>query len=59
MEILPRGCKGASIETYDDHRIAMAFSVVGLKIPGREIQNPACVSKTFPEFFDTLANLAN
>ena len=59
MEILPSPLKGASIETYDDHRIAMAFSVVGLKVAGVRIQNPECVAKTFPEFFDTLANLAN
>jgi 3-phosphoshikimate 1-carboxyvinyltransferase len=58
MEILPSPLKGASIETYDDHRIAMAFSVVGLKVSGVRIQNPECVAKTFPEFFDTLANLA-
>jgi 3-phosphoshikimate 1-carboxyvinyltransferase len=59
MEILPSQLKGTSIETYDDHRIAMAFSVVGLRIPGVQIQNPACVSKTFPEFFEKLATLAN
>jgi 3-phosphoshikimate 1-carboxyvinyltransferase len=59
IEILPSRLKGASIETYDDHRIAMAFSVVGLRIPGVRIQNPSCVSKTFPDFFDQLAKLAN
>lgn len=59
LEILPSRLRGASIETYDDHRIAMAFSVVGLRMPGVTIQNPACVSKTFPDFFDQLAKLAN
>lgn len=49
---------GAVIETYNDHRIAMAFSVAGLKIPGVIIQHPACVSKTFPNFFEVLGNLA-
>jgi len=58
MEILPSRLKGASIETYDDHRIAMAFSVVGLRIPGVKIQNPACVSKTFPQFFEKLTNFS-
>jgi 3-phosphoshikimate 1-carboxyvinyltransferase len=58
MEILPSQLKGASIETYDDHRIAMAFSVVGLRIAGVKIQNPACVSKTFPEFFARIAELS-
>ncbi len=56
LEIMPSRLKGASIETYDDHRIAMAFSVVGLRIPGVTIQDPGCVSKTFPEFFERLAN---
>src|ERR1700693_1378956 len=59
IEILPSRLRAASIETYDDHRIAMAFSVVGLRIPGVTIQNPSCVSKTFPDFFDQLAKLAN
>ncbi|HME51913.1 MAG TPA: 3-phosphoshikimate 1-carboxyvinyltransferase [Candidatus Lokiarchaeia archaeon] len=43
---------GASIETYDDHRVAMSFSVAGLKIPGIAIENPSCVAKTYPAFFD-------
>jgi 3-phosphoshikimate 1-carboxyvinyltransferase len=59
LEILPSRLHGASIETYDDHRIAMAFSVVGLMIAGMKIQNPECVSKTFPDFFATLAKLAD
>jgi len=48
---------GAEIETYNDHRIAMAFSLAGLRIPGIKIRNPDCVTKTFPNFFDTLLNL--
>jgi len=59
LEIMPSRLSGASIETYDDHRIAMAFSVVGLRIPGVQIQNPGCVAKTFPEFFTMLADLGN
>ena len=43
---------GASINTYDDHRVAMSFSVAGLKIPGIAIENPGCVAKTYPAFFD-------
>ena len=57
LEIRPSRLHPASVETYDDHRIAMAFSIVGLKIPGVKIQNPGCVSKTFPNFFETLAAL--
>ncbi len=49
--------RAARICTYDDHRIAMAFAVLGLVVPGIEIENPGCVSKTFPGFFDTLNSL--
>ena len=44
--------KGAELATYDDHRMAMSFSLAGLKIPGVIIQEPACVSKTFPSYFE-------
>ena len=49
--------RGAEIETYRDHRIAMAFSLVGLKVPGIVIKDPGCVAKTFPTFFDLFLNL--
>ena len=45
------------IETYDDHRMAMSFAVLGLVTPGIEILDPGCVSKTFPDFFETLERL--
>jgi 3-phosphoshikimate 1-carboxyvinyltransferase len=48
---------GADIETYNDHRMAMCFSVLGLKVPGIRIKNPSCVNKTFPNFFDKLEQL--
>jgi len=41
----------AVIHTYNDHRMAMAFSLIGLRVPGIFIDNPRCVSKTFPNFF--------
>ncbi len=44
----------ASIATYDDHRMAMAFAIAGLRSPGVRIQNPACTAKTYPEFFEDL-----
>ncbi len=47
----------ACINTYNDHRMAMAFSLIGLRVPGIDIENPGCVSKTFPEFFTTLETL--
>ena len=45
---------GADIETYDDHRMAMSLALVGLKQPGVKIQDPGCVSKTYPNFFEDL-----
>jgi 3-phosphoshikimate 1-carboxyvinyltransferase len=47
----------ATIETYNDHRMAMAFSLIGLRIPGIKIENPLCVSKTFPNYFEVLDSL--
>jgi len=57
LTIRPRPLRGAAIETYNDHRMAMAFAVAGLRLPGVVIRNPNCVSKSFPEFwarFDAL-----
>jgi 3-phosphoshikimate 1-carboxyvinyltransferase len=48
----------ARVRTYKDHRMAMAFALIGLRVPGVEIDDPACVSKTFPNFFTVLASLA-
>ncbi|MFH2060403.1 MAG: 3-phosphoshikimate 1-carboxyvinyltransferase [Pseudomonadota bacterium] len=57
MEITGGKHTGAFIETFNDHRIAMAFSIPGLLIDGIKIQNPACVEKSFPNYwkiFDSL-----
>lgn len=43
---------GAEIHTYNDHRMAMAFAVAGLKVPGVVISNPDCVVKSFPDFWE-------
>ncbi|NIP18104.1 MAG: 3-phosphoshikimate 1-carboxyvinyltransferase [Akkermansiaceae bacterium] len=47
----------AVIHTYNDHRMAMAFSLIGLRSPGIRIENPDCVSKTFPNYFEVLEKL--
>ena len=57
LVIRPGDYRGAEIETYDDHRMAMSFAVAGLKIPGIRIKNPTCVEKSFPDFFQRFANL--
>lgn len=49
--------KPASIQTYNDHRMAMAFSLIGLRFDGVTIEDPGCVSKTFPNYFDVLETL--
>ena len=48
---------GARVETYDDHRMAMSFAVLGLRVAGMEIAEPGCVAKTFPGFWDALDRL--
>jgi 3-phosphoshikimate 1-carboxyvinyltransferase len=55
LTVYPSQLHGAEIETYNDHRMAMCFAVLGLKVPGIKIKNPVCVKKTFPNFFQKLA----
>jgi len=57
--IHPRPVTPAEIETYDDHRMAMSFAITGLKAPGVTILDPGCVAKTFPTYFDRLADLTD
>jgi 3-phosphoshikimate 1-carboxyvinyltransferase len=58
MTIQPcKAIQPAQIQTYDDHRMAMAFSLIGLRVIGIEIQHPECVSKTFPNYFEVLESL--
>jgi 3-phosphoshikimate 1-carboxyvinyltransferase len=57
LTVYPSKLHGAEIETYNDHRMAMCFAILGLKVPGIKLKNPACVKKTFPNFFQKLAAL--
>ena len=57
LTIHPAPVHGAEVETYNDHRMAMSLALVGLKVPGIVIKNPACVAKTYPRFFDDLEKL--
>jgi 3-phosphoshikimate 1-carboxyvinyltransferase len=52
LRVFPGTPHGASVDPHDDHRIAMAFSVLGLRVPGIVIEDPGCVAKTCPTFFD-------
>ena len=51
------GRHGGNVETYDDHRVAMAFSLIGLRTDGIVIENPACCRKTFEDYFTVLSEL--
>ena len=55
LTVYPSKLHGAEIETYNDHRMAMCFAILGLKVPGIKIHNPACAKKTFPNFFQKLS----
>jgi 3-phosphoshikimate 1-carboxyvinyltransferase len=57
LTIVPRPLHGATIDTYDDHRMAMSMALVGLRVPGVVIRDPNCVAKTYPQFFADLASL--
>jgi 3-phosphoshikimate 1-carboxyvinyltransferase len=57
LEIGPSAIHGGTVETYGDHRMAMSFALIGLKVPGIRILDPRCVDKTFPEFFERLESL--
>ena len=57
LDITPSPITPTAIDTYNDHRVAMAFSLIGLKIPGIKINDPECVSKTFPNYFDVLQSI--
>jgi len=57
LEIMPGTPQPAEIETYDDHRMAMAFSLLGLRTEGIVIKNAECCRKTFETYFDVLNSL--
>lgn len=57
LRIFPGTPQPAEIDTYDDHRMAMSFSLLGLKVPGIRILDPGCTAKTYPRYFEDLAAL--
>jgi 3-phosphoshikimate 1-carboxyvinyltransferase len=52
--VRPGSPRPARIETYDDHRMAMSFALLGLRAPGITIADPGCVAKTFPDYWSEL-----
>lgn len=57
IRIQPGHVEPAVIHTYNDHRMAMAFAVIGTKVPGIVIDDPECCRKTFEKYFNVLTNL--
>jgi len=62
LEVDPRPLRPATVATFDDHRVAMSFAILGCADPFGDarpwlrVENPLCCKKTFPGFFDTLAD---
>lgn len=57
LTIYPGDVRPATIATYNDHRMAMGFALIGLRVPGVQIADAECVAKTFPDFFERFATL--
>jgi len=57
LTISPARLAGATVSTYDDHRMAMSLALVGLRVHGVRVADPACVGKTFPDYWERLAVL--
>ncbi len=57
LRITPRPLTGCAVDTYNDHRMAMSLALVGLKVPGVVVNDPGCVAKTYPGFWQDLEKL--
>lgn len=57
LTIHPGPMNPTTVATYDDHRMAMSFALIGLKTPGIHIADPGCTAKTYPRYFEDLAAL--
>jgi 3-phosphoshikimate 1-carboxyvinyltransferase len=59
LEVRPRPLRGGTIDPQGDHRLAMAFAIAGLRVPGVEILDPDCVGKSYPRFWDDFEALVS
>ncbi|TDC40882.1 3-phosphoshikimate 1-carboxyvinyltransferase [Actinomadura sp. KC345] len=57
LEVRPRPLRGGVVRTYDDHRMVMAAALLGLAVPGIEVENPGTVGKTLPNFTESWASM--
>ena len=58
LTITPGALHGATVETYRDHRMAMSLALIGFKVSGVVIDDPGCVAKTYPGFWEDLQKLS-
>ncbi|MCA9142470.1 MAG: 3-phosphoshikimate 1-carboxyvinyltransferase [Planctomycetaceae bacterium] len=59
LTITPQSLRPATLDTYNDHRMAMSFAVAGLRSPGIVINDPSCTRKTYPNFFEDLRRISS
>jgi len=57
IEILPRPLRGAEVDSCGDHRIAMAFAILGLRVPGVRVKDPGCAEKSWPRFWNVVEEI--
>jgi 3-phosphoshikimate 1-carboxyvinyltransferase len=57
LKIYPSEPRAGTIDSHYDHRIAMSFAIMGLRVPGISINGAECVNKTCPDFFEMLDKL--
>jgi 3-phosphoshikimate 1-carboxyvinyltransferase len=59
LDIHPGPLHGAQLDPHEDHRLAMMFGLIGLRVPGVVVEDPDCVRKSYPRFWDELARLSH
>ncbi len=57
--LTPKEIKPTLVRTYNDHRMAMSLSLIGLRMPGVWIENPGCTAKTYPHYFEDMCRCFN
>ncbi len=59
LEVHPAPLHGEQLDPHDDHRLAMVFALIGLRVPGIAVEQPECVQKSYPGFWDELNGLSS
>lgn len=59
LVVYPSRIRAGTVDTYSDHRMAMSFGLIGLRVPGIRIRDPGCVNKSFPGYFQAIQALVD